>query len=334
MRILLIGNKGQLGWEFERTLPYLGELHVVDFPEIDLSLSEDTLSEGTLSKGTHSGGTSPLAHGNIRELIQNYKPEVIINATAYTAVDRAEQEKEIAYAVNARSPEMIAEEARKVQAFFFHFSTDYVFNGKKDSPYVETDQPDPLNIYGESKLAGEQGIQNSGCASMIFRTSWVYRMPHRTPSLDGALSRDGGASSPDNFVTKVLRWSRHQKTLKLVADQVSNPTWSRMLAEATTQILVKASAQKDPLSWLLEHEGLYHLAGNGHTSRYDWGLRILQFDPHPDEQIVEEIIPATTDEFPSPATRPLMTALSCKKFETVFGITIPYWDESLHLALQ
>ena len=182
MRILLIGNTGQLGWELERTLAPLGEVNACDYPQIDLSASS-----------------------SLRRFIREYAPDVLVNAAAYTAVDKAESDPDAAQAINAVAPGVLAEEARQSKAAFIHFSTDYVFDGQKGSPYLETDQPKPLNVYGHSKLAGEQAVQQSGDAYLILRTSWVYSLRR------------------DSFVNKVLSWARKQTSLKLVSDQVSNP---------------------------------------------------------------------------------------------------------------
>ena len=306
MKILLFGNKGQLGWEFQRTLPILGELAVFDYPQIDLSRPDRI----------------PL----LRDIIREHRPDLIVNATAYTNVDKAESQRDLAFAVNATSPTMMAEEAAKVGAVLMHFSTDYVFDGNTSRPYTELDSPNPINVYGESKLAGEIGVRSAPCASIVLRTSWVYRLP----CLE---SIQADPVSPDNFVTKVLRWSRQQEKLRLVTDQISNPTWSRMLADVSLTIIAQASLQNDIRGWFHEHGGLYHLAGNGCTSRLEWGKRILEFDPRALEQKTTEVLPALTGDFPSAAQRPLFSALECKRVMEVFGIHLPYWEDSLKLAL-
>lgn len=291
MKILLLGNTGQLGWELERALATLGEVHAVDFPVLNL---------------VDVDGTT--------RLIRDLHPHIIVNATAYTAVDRAEQERELADAINARGPGLLAEEARSMGAALIHYSTDYVFDGAKGEPYVETDEPCPLGAYGDSKLAGERAVQSVGGPHLIFRTSWVYSLRR------------------DSFVTKVLQWSRQHRSLKLVTDQVSNPTWCRMLAEATALILAMAS--QDPSGWIGERMGLYHLAGWGHASRMEWGKEILSLDRNKGEQVVEEVLPALTAEFPSPAARPLYSALSCDRFLTTFGLRLPDWQAALNLAME
>ncbi|OGO62620.1 MAG: dTDP-4-dehydrorhamnose reductase [Chloroflexi bacterium RBG_19FT_COMBO_55_16] len=291
MHILLLGKYGQLGWELQRTLAPLGDILALDFPQIDLEQAD-----------------------SLRELIHNIRPQVIFNATAYTAVDRAESEMEIAQAINSHAPRVMAEEAKKIGAAIIHYSTDYVFDGKKGGDYLEQDPPNPLNMYGESKLEGERAIQDVGESYLILRTSWVYSVRR------------------ESFVTRVLEWSRKQTTLRIVSDQVSNPTWCRMLAEVTAQLL--AMAGRDVAGWLDERRGIYHLSGSGRASRFEWAQAILEMDPRREEQIVQEVQPALTSEFPTPAIRPLHSALNCDHFIDTFGLTLPNWREALKLAME
>ncbi len=291
MRILILGKVGQLGWELLRTLGPLGEVAAVDYPDIDLTKAE-----------------------SVRAVIQQVRPQVIINATAYTDVDRAEREPDRAMAINGFGPGILAEEARRISAGVIHYSTDYVFDGKAGRPYLETDTPNPLGVYGQSKLAGERWIQGITESYLIFRTSWLYSL--RRPS----------------FVTKVLEWSRKQEVLKVVDDQVSNPTWARALAEVTAQVL--AMGAEDPVQWIIEQRGVYHLAGSGYTSRYEWARTILECDPNKEQQIVQQLMPAKTADFPTPAERPLFSALSCETFKRVFHLALPDWREALQLAME
>ncbi len=291
MRILLLGKNGQLGWELQRTLAPLGEVIAVDYPEIDLA------QEGAAQKA-----------------VRQARPQLIVNASAYTAVDQAESEEELAYAVNTRAPGELAKGATSLGAALIHYSTDYVFDGSKGSPYIESDTPNPLNVYGRSKLAGEQAIEHIGGAYLILRTSWVYSLRR------------------DSFVTKVLQWSRKQPSLRIVDDQVSNPTWARMLAETTAQLIAKAGG--DPSGWLGERRGLYHLAGNGYASRLEWAQAILSHDPHKEEQVTREILPAHTADFPTLAQRPLFSALNCDKFAHTFGLCLPGWEDALRMAME
>jgi dTDP-4-dehydrorhamnose reductase len=288
--LLLLGKFGQLGWELQRSLAPLGNILALDYPEINL-----------------------VQYDSLDDVLREAHPDVIINATAYTAVDQAEKEAETAMAINAHAPQIMAEWALANGAALIHYSTDYVFDGKRGRPYFETDKPNPLGMYGESKLAGEMAIEDVGCAHLIFRTSWVYSIRR------------------DSFVTKVLSWARKQSELRIVDDQVSNPTWCRMLAEATALLLAKAG--KDSHGWINERRGLYHLAGDGHTSRLGWARMILKFDPHRDQQIVQDLQPAKTSDYPTPAQRPLFSALNCDKFSDTFSLRLPDWQEALELAM-
>jgi len=229
-------------------------------------------------------------------------------------VDKAEGEPELAEAINGSGPGVLAEEARRLNAVLVHYSTDYVFDGTKGTPYVESDLPHPLNVYGESKLAGERAIQSVDGKSLIFRTAWVYSLRR------------------DSFVSKVLGWARRNETLRVVDDQVSNPTWARVLAEATALILARAG--DNFLPWLAERKGLYHLAGDGFASRYAWAQEILKLDPRKQEQRVKQLLPARSLDFPTPAQRPLFSAMECQKFEQVFDLRLPAWGAALELALE
>ena len=289
-KILQIGTNGQVGWELLRTCSPLGELIGLDYPAVDLSDS-----------------------AGLRELVKNTKPDIIINAAAYTNVDKAEIEPELARAINAIGPGVLAEEAKKINAVFVHYSTDYVFDGTKGSPYIETDVTNPLNVYGKTKLEGEQAIQAVGGAYLILRTSWVYSM------------RQGG------FVTKVLQWAREQEVLRVVDDQISGPTSARLLAEVTALIL--AQGRDDPVGYIREKAGLYHLAGSGACSRFEWAQKILELDPNKDKQKVKRLERAKSSEFPTPATRPMVSVLSNDKLEQVFGLRMPRWQEGLQLAI-
>lgn len=291
MRILLIGNTGQLGWELERCLAPLGELQACDYPNIDLADVE-----------------------SIRHTFRECNPQLVVNAAAYTAVDRAESEPELAAAVNAVAPGALAQESRQAGAALVHYSTDYVFDGLKGSPYVETDPVHPLSVYGQTKLDGEKAIQQIGGSFLILRTSWVYSLRR------------------DSFVSKVLGWSRARPTLKLVTDQISGPTWARMLAEATTQLVTLA--RDDLKGWFSEHQGVYHLAGAGYCSRFEWGQQVLQLDQHKEEQLARQLLPAVSTDFPAPARRPLFSALNCDLFNQTFHLKLPNWQVALKMAME
>ena len=286
MELLLLGKTGQLGWELQRTLQPLGVVVARDYPEINMA-----------------------DKASIRKTVQMCRPDVIVNATAYTAVDKAESEPDLAEAINDSGPGVLAEEARKLNAVLIHYSTDYVFDGHKGAPYEETDLPFPVNVYGKSKLAGEQAIQTVDGDYLIFRTAWVYSL------------------RCDSFVSKVLGWARKNEIMRVVDDQVSNPTWARMLAEITAQALARGNG------YLRERTGLYHLAGGGYASRFAWAQEIIRFDTAKQEQKVKQLLPAPTSDFPTSAKRPLFSALECRKFEQVFDLRLPNWEKTLELAL-
>jgi len=290
-KILQIGTNGQVGWELLRTCAPLGDIVALDYPDVDLSNS-----------------------AGLRELVRRVRPDIIINAAAYTNVDKAESEPELARAINATGPGVLAEEANKIGAVLVHYSTDYVFDGTKGSPYVETDTTNPLNVYGQTKLEGEQLIAASGCVNLVLRTSWVYSM------------RQGG------FVTKVLQWAREQEVMRVVDDQISGPTSARLLAEVTGLILAKAG--NDPYDWLSERSGVYHCAGDGACSRYEWAKAILDIDSHKEEQKVRSLERARSSEFPVPADRPMVSVLENGKLEHTFGFRLPPWQEGLRLVME
>lgn len=291
MKILLFGRNGQLGWELERTLTPLGDVLAVDREDLDL---QDASA--------------------LKAFLRMHKPQAIINAAAYTAVDRAEQEQDLAFQVNERAPGVMAEQARLMRAVLIHVSTDYVFDGRLGRPYIEADMPAPLNVYGQSKLAGEQAVQRAGGGYLIVRTSWVY-------SLRG-----------DSFVTKVLGWARNGRELRIVDDQVGNPTWARSLAEMIRRLLLKAGGS--PYDFFAQYAGLYHLAGRGYASRFEWAARILALASKRDPKLALSIRPAHTDEFPAPAQRPLFSALDCTLFESRFEMRLPEWQSALELAMD
>jgi len=291
MKILLLGNTGQVGWELHRTLHTLGDLVALDYPRIDMA--------------------DP---NNIRGVVRSNHPDIIVNATAYTNVDQAESEPELAMAINGTGPAILAEEAIKLKAALIHYSTDYVFDGTKGEPYTERDTPNPLSVYGETKLAGERAVEDIGGTHLIFRTSWVYSL--RRPC----------------FVTKFLQWARQHKTLHIVEDQISGPTWARTLAEATAQVI--AQGQHQPVEYIKTKQGLYHLTGKGSCSRYEWAKSIIKWDPNKEEQVVESILPAASEEFPTPARRPHTSALSNQKFTKTFNLNHFPWEKVLQLMLQ
>ncbi len=287
-RILVIGKIGQVGWELRRTLAPLGRLTCVEYPEINLA-----------------DGAS------ITRWVEETAPQVIINAAAYTAVDRAEAESELALQINGVAPGLLAEAAKRRGALLVHYSTDYVFDGTKAEPYVEDDPPNPVSVYGRSKLAGDRAILQVDGDHLIFRLCWVY----------GARGH--------NFMLTILRLARERESLRVVRDQVGCPTWSRMIAEATSlalrQVLTRREAGVP--------KGLYHLASSGVTSWHGFAEQIVSLMPET-ERRCREVKAITTPEYPTPARRPAYSVLSCAKLERTFGLRLPDWAEGLKLAMD
>lgn len=289
MKILLVGKNGQIGWELLRTLPALGELVAVGSDELDLA---DTKA--------------------IRRTVRDIKPGVIVNAAAYTAVDRAEEEPELAMAVNGIAPGVLAEEAARLSAVVVHYSTDYIFNGAKRSPYLEEDIPNPINVYGQTKLAGERAILETSAFHLIFRTSWIYGLRGH------------------NFFLSILRLAREKEELRIVDDQVGTPNWCRTVAEVTTRILLKNSSRNIKNGSL---SGIYNLSSSGSTTWFNFAKEILAADPRQEEQLCRKIIPIETEQYPTPAKRPKYSVLSNDKIQVAFGIEIGSWESYLQELL-
>lgn len=286
MKILLVGCYGQLGWELHRTLMPLGQVYAVDFPQIDMGDAD-----------------------SIRMHIEKSAPDVVFNASAYTDVDRAESEPEKAMGINAFGPGILADECLKRRCALIHYSTDYVFDGKKGTCYKENDETNPLGVYGESKLKGEQAIQQIGGSYLILRTSWVYSLRR------------------SSFVTKLIGWAENKKELQIVDDQIGNPTWARMLAQVSS--LLAVAGKENIYAKFTERAGIYHTAGGGYCSRLDWAREILRLRGMENFRLTA----GKTDDFPAPAQRPLFSALNCEAFEQTFGILIPEWKLCLGLAM-
>jgi len=289
MRVLLLGRNGQLGWELERLLAGTMDLVALDRSEADLARADSLL-----------------------HAVRTVKPDVIVNAAAYNNVDGAEQETELARTVNSVAPGILAEEAKRLGAALIHYSTDYVFDGTKGSPYVESDEPNPLSVYGRTKWEGERAAEQADGANFVFRTSWVYSL------------------RKESFVTKFLGWARKNEQVRVVTDQTSNPTWCRILAETTAQVLAQMEA--DPAAWTRERRGLYHLAGGGYASRFELARKILAYLPEDLPVQAKEILPAFTSDFNDAARRPAFSALDCAKFIRTFAIAPPAWETSLQTA--
>ena len=276
MRILLTGRGGQVGWELERALPALGELIATDRGALDLS--------------------DPEA---IRRIVQQAKPSVIVNAAAYTAVDQAESEREAAMSVNARAPGVLAAEARRLDALLVHYSTDYVFDGEKRSPYVEDDPPNPVSHYARTKLEGERAILASGCRHLVLRTSWVY------------------SPRAANFYRIIARKAAAGEPMRMVDDQASVPTTSGFVAEHTVALIRK------------DAQGLLHLVPSGEATRYAFAREVVAAMGSS-----SQVQPARTAEFPAAARRPAYSVLANRKAAAALGAPLPEWQALLRAAVK
>jgi len=288
-RTLVFGRSGQLGWELRHKLSCLGEVKTVGSGEVDLA--------------------NPDA---IRQAIRDFAPSIIVNAAAYTAVDKAESEPEIAWAINATAPGLLAEEAKRNGSLLIHYSTDYVFDGSKEGPYVESDATNPLNEYGKSKLGGEKAIAAVGGDFLILRTSWVY-----------------GARGT-NFLLTMLRLAKEKPELRIVNDQAGAPTSSECIAQTTAHILAQVVGNEG----LQGRGGLYHLTCAGATTWFGFAEEFLRKSFAESGSTLPALIPIPTSEFPRPAKRPLNSRLSCKRLEEEFGVKMPDWQTSLSLVLE
>lgn len=287
MKILVTGKTGQVGYELERSLQGLGEIIALDRSQMDLS---------------------DLAQ--VRDVIREIKPGLIVNPAAYTAVDKAETESELAMRVNGEAPGLMAEEARKLGAAIIHYSTDYVFDGTKTGPYIETDSTCPINVYGASKLAGELAIQAADVPHLILRTSWVYGMRGK------------------NFLLTVLRLAQDRDELRIVGDQHGAPTWCRTIADTTAHIVAQAKGAQYSQDWWQESGGLYHLTAQGQTTWAGFTEEILANAILPKKPAVTAI---TTAEYPLPAKRPGNSVISCEKLISRF-CGLPAWEKALKLC--
>lgn len=287
MRILVTGKSGQVGYELMRSLQPLGEVIGVDRQEMDLSDLDQ-----------------------VRDVIRRVQPRLIVNPAAYTAVDKAETEPELAMRINGLAPGVMAEEAAKLGAAIVHYSTDYVFDGTKPEPYTEADTPCPLNVYGRTKLAGEQAIAGAGVPYLIFRTSWVYGMRGK------------------NFLLTMMKLAAEREELRIVADQHGAPTWCRTLADTTACILAQAKGAGDNSAWWRENSGLYHLTSQGEITWYGFADALLD-----KAEKKPSLMPISSSEYPVPAARPANSRLSCELLMDRFG-HLPHWREALRLCQE
>lgn len=290
--ILLTGVSGQVGWELRRTLATQGKVVAVDSQSLDLTNFDA-----------------------IRHLVRKLRPDIIVNPAAYSAVDKAESEPDLAYAINRTAPEVLAEEAKNIGALLVHYSTDYVFDGKLTKAYTENDEANPGNVYGRSKLEGDLAVCTVNPAHLVFRTSWVY----------GTRGR--------NFLKTMIKLGRERESLKVVNDQIGAPTWSRLIAEATAMAISRFQP---------ELSGVYHLTNSGKTSWHGFACAIMDGYAErvdsagwPELRLNSQSIAAiASEQYPTPAKRPLNSVMNTTKFKTAFGVELPDWHESLELVLD
>ena len=279
-RILVTGAGGQVGAELARLLPAHGDVVALDRAALDLARPDAIVAA-----------------------MRGVQPDIVVNAAAYTAVDLAESQRDVAFAVNARAPQVLAEEAKRGDAILVHYSTDYVFDGRATTPYDEDAPTAPLNVYGESKLAGERAIAQSGAHAIVLRTSWVYGLAGR------------------NFLLTIQRLARERDELRIVADQIGTPNWSRTLAEATASLVAEGGP------YLAERAGLYHMSSTGSASWYEFARTIVGNADKP------RVTPIATADYPTPARRPAYGVLSTRRFCGTFGFALPDWRAALTACL-
>jgi len=290
MKILLLGKNGQVGWELQRALAPLGEVMALD-----------------RSEGADLANAQAL-QAKLREIA----PQVIVNAAAYTAVDKAESEPELALAINAQAPGMLAQEAKRLGATLVHYSSDYVFDGSGDSPRSEDETTGPLSIYGRSKLEGEQAIRDSGCQHLILRTSWVY------------------AARGGNFAKTMLRLAAEREQLKVIADQIGAPTGADLLADLTAQMLPALRGRP-------ELSGTYHAVASGETSWHAYAQYVIEFARARGQVLrvaPDQVLAIPTRDYPTPAQRPLNSRLSTAKLQQAFGLRLPPWQQGVERMLM
>ncbi|EXF95552.1 dTDP-4-dehydrorhamnose reductase [Pseudomonas fluorescens HK44] len=292
MKVLLLGKNGQVGWELQRSLSTIGEVVAPDRLSVD-------------------GVCGDLANSEtLRETIKRVAPDIIVNAAAYTAVDKAESDKDLALQVNAAAVQVIAEEAFKLGSWVVHYSTDYVFDGSGASAWRENDVVSPINHYGLTKLLGEQALISSGCKCLIFRTSWVY----------------GARGS--NFAKTMLRLASSRPELNVIADQIGAPTGADLIADVTT-VALRHALQNPSVA------GVYHLAAAGFTSWYEYASLVIDYGRNNGQAVVAQSVkPISSAEYPTPARRPLNSRLNTEKLRETFSIHLPEWQSGVTRMLK
>jgi dTDP-4-dehydrorhamnose reductase len=291
MKILITGIGGQVGFELLRACQPLGEVIGVDIEQVNLANG-----------------------GSVRHLLEETRPTVILNPAAYTAVDKAESEEELALAINGEAVRVMAEHSQRTGGLLIHYSTDYVFDGTKEDPYVARDQPAPLGAYGRTKLAGERALADSGCDYLCLRTSWVY------------------ASRGRNFLRTMLKLGQEREELRVVCDQVGAPTTARLLADVTVQCMQSALTERAQGRFRSE---LLHVTAGGATSWHGFALAILDLARARGEAIkTRAVVPIPTSAYPTPAQRPANSRLNCDRIKERFGVTLPEWEQGLRLCMN
>jgi dTDP-4-dehydrorhamnose reductase len=294
MKILLLGKNGQVGWELQRSLAPLGEVLALD--------RRSTPHGGDLSQPER-----------LAQTVREWRPDVIVNAAAHTAVDKAESEPDVARCLNATAPAALAQAAAEVGAWLVHYSTDYVFNGQGDLPWQEGDATGPLSVYGQTKLEGEQAIAASGCKHLIFRTSWVY------------------AARGGNFAKTMLRLAAERERLTVINDQHGAPTGADLIADVTAHAIRQVMANSAPTL-----AGIYHLVASGETTWHGYASHVIAQARHVSPELnlkVRDIAPVPTSAFPTPAQRPLNSRLSTHKLQQAFGLVLPPWQQGVNRML-
>ena len=296
MKILLFGKGGQVGWELQRSLVPLGELIALDFDSVDCC----------------GDFTNPAG---LADTIRQVRPDVIVNAAAHTAVDKAESEPDLARTINAQAPGVLAQEAQRLGAWLVHYSTDYVFDGSGERPWQESDTPAPLSVYGKTKWEGEQLIQASGCQYLIFRTSWVY------------------AARGGNFAKTMLRLAKERDRLTVIADQAGAPTGAELLADVTAHAVRAVAGPQG------NHDlaGLYHVVASGETSWHGYARFVLETAHKAGvalKALPDNVEPIPTSSFPTPARRPFNSRLDTHKLQSAFGLHMPPWQVGVKRMLN
>jgi dTDP-4-dehydrorhamnose reductase len=292
-RLLLIGPSGQIGFELRRTLASMGEMTTAGRSKADFALDLSYASQ-------------------IENVLHEARPDLVVNAAAYTAVDQAESEREAAFAINAEAPAVIARWAKRSRALYVHFSTDYVFDGEANIAYTESDETEPLGVYGQSKLEGELAVRSYGGRYLILRTSWVYGLRGK------------------NFLSTVLRLAREQDSLRIVDDQFGVPNWSRTLAEGTASVLSAIRSEPERCKNI---SGIYHLSATGETTWCGFARAIVETLQGEKGLDANKVKPIATHEYPTPARRPRRSTLDSSKLARVFGVTLPEWESCLRSCL-